>query len=55
MNRKAIITRKTNETNISISLNIDGRGKRKLEVPIGFLTHMLDLFAKHGMFDLNIK
>jgi imidazoleglycerol-phosphate dehydratase len=55
MNRKAIIDRKTNETDISISLNIDGIGKRETDIPVGFLTHMLDLFAKHGLFDLNVK
>lgn len=55
MNRKAKISRKTNETDVSISLNIDGIGRRETEIPIGFLTHMLDLFTKHGLFDLNIK
>jgi len=55
MNRKAIIDRKTNETDVSISLNIDGAGKREVDIPVGFLTHMLDLFAKHGLFDLNVK
>jgi len=55
MNRKATINRKTNETDISISLNIDGNGKRKIDIPVGFFTHMLDLFAKHGLFDLNVK
>jgi imidazoleglycerol-phosphate dehydratase len=55
MSRKAIIDRKTNETDISISLNIDGTGKRETDVPIGFLTHMLDLFTKHGLFDLTVK
>lgn len=55
MNRKTIINRKTNETDMSISLNIDGTGKREIDIPIGFLTHMLDLFAKHGLFDLKIK
>ncbi len=54
-NREANIARKTNETDISISLNIDGTGKRKIETPVGFLNHMLDLFAKHGLFDLKIK
>jgi len=54
MNRKAIINRKTNETDISISLNIDGIGKRKIDIPVGLLTHMLDLFAKHGLFDLTV-
>lgn len=53
--RKAIIKRKTNETNIEISLNIDGEGERKINTPIGFLNHMLELFAKHGLFDLTVK
>jgi imidazoleglycerol-phosphate dehydratase len=55
MNRKAVVDRKTNETNINMSLNIDGTGKRETDIPIGFLTHMLDLFAKHGLFDLIVK
>lgn len=55
MNRKAVIDRKTNETNINISLNIDGIGKRETDIPVGFLTHMLDLFVKHGLFDVSIK
>lgn len=55
MNRSAVINRKTNETDINVSLNIDGTGKRETDNPIGFLTHMLDLFAKHGLFDLNVK
>lgn len=55
MNRKAIIKRKTNETDISVSLNIDGTGQRKINTPVGFLNHMLDLFTKGGIFDLDIK
>ncbi len=55
MNRKVIINRKTNETNIEVSLNIDGIGKREIDTPVGFLNHMLDLFAKGGLFDLTIK
>lgn len=54
MKRKSDILRKTNETKIAISLNIDGAGKRKIDTPIGFLNHMLDLFAKHGLFDLSL-
>ncbi len=54
-NREAKIARKTNETDISISLNLDGTGKREIETPVGFLNHMLDLFAKHGLFDLAVK
>ena len=53
--RKADIKRETNETKIDISLNLDGEGKSKIEAPIRFLNHMLDLFAKHGFFDLKIK
>jgi len=53
--RRAAVTRKTNETEIKISLVIDGSGKRTINTPIGFLNHMLSLFAKHGLFDLNIK
>ena len=55
MNRKAIINRKTNETDISIALTIDGAGKRETDIPVGFLTHMIDLFTKHGVFDLTIQ
>ena len=55
MNRKAIINRKTKETDITVSLNLDGIGKKEIDTPIGFLNHMLDLFAKHGLFDLNVK
>ena len=47
--------RKTNETDISIGLNLYGIGKRKIETPVGFLNHMLDLFTKHGLFDLEIN
>ena len=54
-NREAKIARKTNETDISISLNLDGTGKREIETPVGFLNHMLDLFAKHGLFDFAVK
>ncbi len=53
--RKAKIKRKTTETDIQISLNIDGKGKSKIDTGIGFLDHMLELFAKHGLFDLEIK
>ncbi|GLB59804.1 imidazoleglycerol-phosphate dehydratase HisB [Cytobacillus sp. NCCP-133] len=54
MARTADISRKTNETNISLSFNIDGEGKSSLETGVPFMAHMLDLFAKHGQFDLNI-
>ena len=55
MRRKSTILRKTSETKIALTLNIDGKGKREIKTPVGFLDHMLDLFAKHGLFDLSIK
>ncbi|MBU1006063.1 MAG: imidazoleglycerol-phosphate dehydratase, partial [Candidatus Omnitrophica bacterium] len=54
-NRKAKIVRKTHETDISIVLDVDGRGKSKIKTGIPFLDHMLTLFSKHGLFDLEIK
>lgn len=54
-NRTSKLTRNTNETQITLSLNIDGTGKREISTPVGFLNHMLDLFAKHGLFDLNLN
>lgn len=52
--RKAEIKRKTKETNITVKLNIDGTGKAKIKTGIGILDHMLELFAFHGLFDLDI-
>jgi imidazoleglycerol-phosphate dehydratase len=52
--REAIIKRKTKETDITIKLNLDGSGKAKITTGIGFLDHMLELFAFHGLFDLEI-
>ena len=46
--------RETKETSIQIKLNIDGVGEAKLNYPIGFMTHMLNTFARHGLFDLEI-
>jgi len=54
MNRTAEVTRKTKETDITIKLNIDGTGIAKLDYPIGFMGHMLNTFARHGLFDLEI-
>ncbi|MED3750408.1 imidazoleglycerol-phosphate dehydratase HisB [Geobacillus stearothermophilus] len=54
MAREAMIARTTNETSIELCLAIDGEGKAELETGVPFLTHMLDLFAKHGQFDLRI-
>lgn len=54
MNRKAEISRKTMETDISVKLSLDGKGSSNIDTGIGFLDHMLTLFAKHGQFDLDI-
>jgi len=53
-NRRAVINRKTNETEISAILDIDGTEKRKIKTGIGLLDHMLDLFAYWGHFDLEL-
>lgn len=53
--RRVFIKRKTKETDIKIGLNIDGKGKGDIAVPIPFLNHLLESFAKHGLFDLKIK
>lgn len=53
--RKAEIERKTNETDIKLKLSVDGEGKSELQTGVPFLTHMLDLFAKHGQFDLSVE
>ncbi len=54
-NRIAEEKRATKETDISLSLNIDGRGNYKVETGIGFFNHMLEGFARHGFFDLEVK
>ncbi|MBN1871425.1 MAG: imidazoleglycerol-phosphate dehydratase HisB [Candidatus Omnitrophica bacterium] len=53
--RTSEISRKTKETDIKGSLNIDGKGEADVKTGIGFLDHMLDLFAFHGLFDLTLK
>lgn len=53
--RKSKVTRKTTETDIELSLNIDGEGESNISTGVGFLDHMLDLFTKHANFDLDIK
>ena len=53
--RKASIERKTNETKIAISVNLDGKGKSKIQTGIGFLDHMLDQIAKHAYIDLEVE
>jgi imidazoleglycerol-phosphate dehydratase len=52
--RTAKIVRNTNETQIILSLNLDGTGKSSIKTPVGFLNHMLDLFSKHSLIDLKI-
>jgi imidazoleglycerol-phosphate dehydratase len=54
MPRAATIHRKTNETDIRMKLNLDGRGKSRIATGIRFFDHMLDLLARHGAFDLEI-
>src|ERR1700751_1488281 len=54
MPRRATIHRKTNETDIRLKLNLDGRGKARVSTGIRFFDHMLDLVARHGAFDLEI-
>ena len=53
--RTAELERKSKETQIKVALNVDGTGKTKIKTPIGFLDHMLELFAFHGYFDLDLN
>ena len=53
--RKAEISRRTAETDISLSLCVDGRGRAEIDSGVGFLDHMLELFALHGRFDIALK
>ena len=55
MERIAQITRNTNETKINMTLNLDGSGKANIHTGIGFFDHMLDGFARHGLFDLSVS
>lgn len=55
MARKAKIQRKTAETDISIEINLDGKGNGEISTTVAFIDHMLNLFARHGLFDLVIK
>ncbi len=55
MSRHAKINRKTSETDIELSLELDGKGEASANTGIGFFDHMLKSFAKHGLFDLNVK
>lgn len=53
--RRAVLERKSNETQIKVDLNVDGRGKAKIKTPVGLLSHMIELFTFHGFFDLNLE
>jgi len=55
MSRNAEISRKTNETDIFIKLNLDGKGAAVLDYPVGFMGHMLNTFARHGLFDIEVR
>ena len=54
MNRKAEVRRTTCETDVEVKIDIDGAGKSSIATGIGFLDHMLDLFSRHGLFDLEV-
>ena len=55
MSRKAKIQRKTKETNISVEVNLDGKGKYQIKTKIGFLDHMLEQLSKHSLIDMKIN
>ncbi|MCP4812554.1 MAG: imidazoleglycerol-phosphate dehydratase HisB [Planctomycetaceae bacterium] len=55
MSRNARIERETNETQIQLALNLDGTGISKVQTGVGFLDHMLELLAKHGVLDLEVQ
>jgi imidazoleglycerol-phosphate dehydratase len=54
MARRATIQRKTNETAIDLTLEIDGKGERRINTPVPFFNHMLEAVAKHGLYDLQV-
>ncbi len=53
--RASTIERNTKETQIRLELSLDGSGARSIDTPVPFLSHMLDAFAKHGVFDLSVR
>ena len=55
MNRSAKVQRKTNETDIKLTLTLDGSGQRRITTPVPFFNHMLEAVARHGLYDLEIE
>jgi imidazoleglycerol-phosphate dehydratase len=53
--RRAEVTRKTHETEVRLALDLDGSGGARIETPVGFLNHMLELLARHALMDLEVK
>ena len=53
--RRATVKRRTKETDVSVSVDLDGRGESRIETGIGFFNHMLELFSRHSFIDLKIK
>src|SRR5688500_50709 len=53
--RAASVSRRTAETAVAVSIALDGSGKAEISTGVGFLDHMLELFARHGLFDLTVK
>ncbi len=53
--RKSSIKRKTRETDIELELNLDGEGKYEISTGVGFFDHMMELFTRHGLFDIKLK
>jgi imidazoleglycerol-phosphate dehydratase len=52
--RTATITRATKETSVAVTVDLDGTGRAKIDTPVGFLSHMLDVIARHGQVDLDV-
>jgi imidazoleglycerol-phosphate dehydratase len=52
--RTATVTRATKETSVAVTVDLDGTGRAKIDTPVGFLSHMLDVIARHGQVDLDV-
>ena len=53
--RAASVSRRTAETDVAVAVALDGTGKAEIATGVGFLDHMLELFARHGLFDLDVR